>query len=362
MSASTPQGREFPPPAGQLRPFHFPPVHREGLSNGMELLVAESHHLPVISFGLLLRAGGIHEDAARAGVAVLAGDLLDTGAAGRSGMELATAMEDIGALHDVTTSWDSTYLGLTTLRSQFEPGVAILADLALRPDFPEEEVARLREERLAAIAQRRASPGGLAGEVVMRSIFSPDSPFSRPLAGDPETVRGLMRADVSAFHAARYTPAGAAAVVAGDMAPGEAVELAERYFGGWSGAPAHFISPAVVARHPKSRLLLVDRPGSVQAEIRAGHIGIARGSDDYFSTLVMNQILGGAFASRLNLNLREKHGFTYGASSTFIPHRDPGPFLISTAVQSDAAAPAVREILAEVEAIRAGGATPAELD
>lgn len=363
MSAGrAPVSREAPPPPGPLRPFHFPEVHRRTLPNGVEVLVAEAHQFPVVSLGLLVRAGGVHEEPARAGTALLTGDLLDSGAGGRTGVEIAEELEGLGVLHDSSVSWESAYVGFTALRSRIEPASGVLADLVLHPDFPPGEVDRLRGERLAAIAQRRASPGGLAGEAAARVLYTSDSPFSRPLGGTPETVQGITRADVEGYHATRYTPAGAAVVVTGDIGPDEAAELAERHLGDWIGAPPPAPAPEARPRPAEPGIVLVDRPGSVQSEIRVGHVGISRTDPDYLPVTVMNHILGGGFASRLNLSLRERHGYTYGVRSSFTARRAPGPFLVSTAVQSEVTAAAIREILHEIRGMRERPPATAELE
>lgn len=354
--------RSVPPPPGPLREFHFPAVHRAALSNGVQVLVAESHDFPVVSFGLLVRAGGVHEEAEQAGVSALAGDLLETGAGGRSGVEIAEALEGLGVLTDISTSWDTTFVGLTALRSRVDAASEILAELVRRPDFPPAEVDRLRSARLAGISQRRASPGGLASEAIIRFMHAPGSTFARPLGGTRRTVEGITREDVLAFHAARYTPAGSALVVAGDVTPGEAVRLAEERFGDWAGAPPPFSEPEAVPHPSPAGVVLVDRPGSVQAEIRAGHVGISWTDEDYIPVQVMNQLLGGAHSSRLNQNLRERNGYTYSVTSGFTARRHRGPFVVSTAVQSEVAGPAIREILHEVRELREAPVSAGELE
>lgn len=354
--------RSTPPAAGPFRPFHFPPVERRKLANGLEVIVAGAHNFPVVSLSVMLPASGTDEDPGRAGIASLTGDLLDSGAAGRSGVEIAEELEGLGVLEDSGVTWDATHIGFTGLRATIEPAARILAELVRRPDFPQDELDRVRAERLAAIAQRRANPGLLGNEAFTRFVYAPQSPYSRPLSGTTATLEGLTRQDVKEFHATRYLPAGAAVIAAGDVSADEVVEVAGACFGDWVGAPPPASVPEVRRRGDAPRVVLVDRPGSVQAELRIGHMGVARRDPDYIPLLVMNQILGGAFSSRLNLNLRERHGYTYGISSGYTSRRHPGPFLVSTAVQSDAAAASVREVLREVEGIREGPVTPAELD
>ncbi|MEW5927406.1 MAG: pitrilysin family protein [Gemmatimonadota bacterium] len=354
--------RSVPPAPGPLRPFHFPPVHRRSLSNGMELLVAEARDFPVVSMGVSLPASPLDEEPERAGVASLTADLLDTGAAGRTGLEIAAELEGLGILEDTGASWDSTYVGFTALRARVEAGARILADLLRRPDFPEAELDRQRAQRLAGIQQRRADPSLLANEAILRFVYAEGSPFARPISGTSASLQGLTRQDVAAFHAARYRPAGATMIVAGDLGADQAVDVAEACLGDWAGAPDPSPAPDIRPREDAPRVVLVDRPGSVQSELRVGHVGIPRTHPDYFAVTVMNQILGGGFSSRLNLSLRERHGYTYGLSSSYTMRRHAGPFAIITAVQSGATAASVREILREARAIREAPVTPAELD
>jgi zinc protease len=354
--------RSVPPAPGPLPPFHFPPVHRRSLSNGMDVLVAEARNFPVVSMGVSLPVSGLDDGAERAGLASLTADLLDAGAAGRTGLEIAAELEGLGILEDTGASWDATYVGFTALRARVQPGARILADLLRRPDFPEAELDRVRAQRLAGIAQRRADPGLLANEAALRFIYAPGAPYARPLSGTTASLQGLTRQDVHAFHAARYRPARATLIVAGDVAADEAVEIAESCLGDWAGAPDPSPEPEIRAREDAPRVVLVDRPGAVQSELRVGHVGISRTHPDYFPVLIMNQILGGSFSSRLNLSLRERYGYTYGLSSTFTARRHPGPFLVSTAVQSGATVHSVSEILREVGVIREAPVTPAELD
>lgn len=354
--------RAGPPAPGPLRPFHFPEVEHLRLSNGIPLLVASLHRLPVVTVSVLLRAGGVHEERESAGLATLTGTLLESGAGDRSAGEIAEALEGLGVQVETGTSWDVTHLDLTTLSARLGAATEVMVDLIRRPTFPPEEVERLRGEQLAGILQRRADPRSLANEMAARFIFSDATPFSRSLSGSAETVQDLSRADVAAFHAERFSPAAAAILVAGDITAEAARELAEQGFGDWTGGAAPTAAVDVRPRSTRREIVIVDRPGSVQSEVRVGQVGVARSTPDYFPIVVMNTMLGGAFSSRLNLNLRERHGFTYGVSSSFVMRREPGPFLISTAVQTEVTARAVTEILREVEAIRQEPASGRELD
>jgi zinc protease len=354
--------RSAAPPRGPLRPFHFAEVHRRTLPNGLVVLAAEVRNFPIVTVDVVLDAGGLAEPAERTGLAAFTAGLLESGAAGRDAAEIAERVDDLGLSLDSGVSWDTAQCGFTCLRSRLEPGFELLADLLRHPTFPEGEVQRVREEQLSSVVQRRGTPSSAADEAANRWIFSPDTLFARPLAGMLRTLEGVGRAEAAAFHAARYRPDAAALVAAGDASVDEIVALAERWFGDWQGGAAALAPPAVRPRVEGTTVVLLDRPGAVQSEIRVGHVGIARTAPDFFAVTVMNTILGGAFTSRLNLNLRERLGYTYGASTTFAARRQPGPFSMSTAVQTEVTAHAVSETLRELRGMQEAEVTPAELD
>lgn len=362
MTTETQVDRSQPPAPGPLRPFHFPEIERFELSNGVPVLFARSEGIGVATMVVIADAGGVHESAERAGLAALTANLLESGAGGRSALQIADEVERLGLQLGTSANWDSVHVDLTGLSSRVAAGAGVVADLVLRPTFPDAEVERIRGETLAAIVQRRAEPRGLANEMASRYIFADDSPFSRPLGGTTETVRGLGRPDVVDYHAARFSAHGAAVVITGDLAPERARAIAEEGLGRWAVAP--YDAPVAPAR-PRftvTEVVIVDRPGSVQSELRVGHVGVPRDTADYSAILVMNAILGGAFSSRLNMNLRERHGFTYGVSSAFVMRRQPGPFLVSTAVQTEVTARALTEIFTELRGMRDGPVRPRELD
>jgi zinc protease len=344
--------RSVPPAPGPIRPFSFPLVERTELNGGLTVVSARTGEVPVVTLELLLPAGGLQDPAGREGLATLTGALLDSGAGSRTAAEIAEEMEALGVQLSVATGWQVTHVELTGLRSRMEAAVDLLADLVREPTFPQHEVERIAAEHRAAILQRRAEPRGLANEAISRFLFADASPFSRPLGGTLKSLGTLTREDLRAFHQAHYSPLGAAVVVAGEMDHAGAVELAARAFGDWVGPAAAAPVVSVEPRSTERRITIVDRPGAVQSEIRVAEIGVARSTPDYFPIVVMNAILGGAFTSRLNLNLRETRGYTYGVSSSFTMRREPGPFLVSTAVQTEATAPALSEIMKELRTIR----------
>lgn len=355
--------RAHAPAPGPLRPFRFPAVRRASLPNGVEVMVAEVRNFPVVTFEVVLgAAGAVTEPAEKAGVSVLASSLLESGAGGRSADEIAEAVDSLGLSLDSTASWDTTQAGFTALASRLEAGCELVADLVLRPAFPEGEVGRIREERLGSIRHRRADPSGLAGEVFPLYAFAPGSPYALPLGGSAATVATIGRDDVAAFHAARYRPQGTTLAAAGDVSLEEVVSLAERFFGGWEGAPPPAPAPEPRPRFTEPRIVVAHRPGAVQSEVRVGHLGVDRLHPRYFSLLVMNAILGGTFTSRLNLNLRERLGYTYGASSSWTLRRQRGLFYVGAAVQTEVTAHSVSEMLREIREFREAPVTASELE
>lgn len=361
MSTETILDRSQPPKKGETRPFDFPEITRRTLSNGLPVYHAPSEGFGVVTMTVLVDAGGVHDGEGRAGLSTLAASLLESGAGDRSAAEIAEELERLGLQLGTGSAWDAVQVELTGLTATLEHGSEVLADLVRRPAFPEQEVERIRNEQIAGILQRRSEPRGLANELAGRFIYADSSPFARPLGGTRESVEGLTRSDVERFHADRFAAGDTAVVVAGDITAEDALDLAERRFGDWGGAPAAEGAISTEGRFDATRVIIVDRPGAVQSELRVGHVGVARDAEDYFPLIVMNAILGGAFSSRLNMSLRERHGFTYGVSSSFVMRRKAGPFLISTAVQTEVTARALEETFAELRGIRASAVERAEI-
>jgi len=353
--------RSRTPSPGALRPFHFPKVERRTLSNGIRLVHAPARELPVVTLSVILDAGAMRDEPSRLGLASLTASLLESGAGGRSAAQIAEEIEGLGVQLDTGAGWDTTQAGVTALASRLGPATAVLADLVRRPQFPLEEVERLRAERLAEILQRRAEPRALATEATARFIYHPESRVSRPLGGTESAVGALTRQDIEAFHAASFSPLSTSVVVVGDIDLDAAVELIETHFGDWAGGAPEHIEPSAAPENEEPQVVVVNRPGAVQSEIRVGHLGVARQTDEYFPIVVMNAILGGMFSSRLNLNLRERHGYTYGASSGFAMRRHSGSFVVSAAVQSEVTIAAVTEMLNELRGIRDAPVSDAEL-
>ncbi|HUF75959.1 MAG TPA: pitrilysin family protein [Longimicrobiales bacterium] len=357
----SPLDRASPPPRGAIRDFAFPEVERRALSSGLDLRVARLPRLPVVSVRLFMRSGEAALTDARAGLAVVTADALEGGTKKRSGSELAEALEGIGARFGSHGGWEGTSADVYCLADRLPEALALLAEAVREPAFPEAEVERARDQQIAELRQRLMDPGALADDVALTRYFAEGVPYARPVDGTLESLTSVTRADLSGWAAANYRPAGGGLIVAGDVGPAEVQAMAEEHLGGWTGPPAEAAAFTVAPASRERRVLVVHRPGSVQSEIRVGHVGVERTTPDYFALSIVNMVLGGTFTSRLNLNLRERHGFTYGVRSRFSMRSRPGPFEISTAVGNEVTAPAVREILHELERLAEGGPTSDEV-
>ena len=353
--------RTLEPQPGAIRPFHFPATSRSVLGNGLTTLVAARNALPVVTLRLTVAAGATTEAGGEEGLATLAASALEGGTRRLSGEALAWELERLGLQLETWATWDALHLSCTAVGEQLPAALALLAEVARAPAFPDGEVTRMRGEHLAELLQRQVEPRALADDMASRFLFSEASPYARPLLGRRTALEQLDGRRIRDFHERGFTPGASALILAGDVDPDTAVALIEKSFGDWTGAVPQ--SPDVPAE-PRLRdlnLQLVDRPGAVQSELRIGHVGVARSHPDYFSLLVMNAILGGAFTSRLNLCLRERHGFTYGVRSAFAFRRAPGPFIIQTAVGTEVTVHAIQETLRELEQLLNDGPTDAEV-
>ncbi|MEP6733180.1 MAG: pitrilysin family protein [bacterium] len=340
-----------PAPAAP-RDYHFPHFERRSLPNGVQLVVAPVPKLPLVTVLAIVEAGASVEPDTQRGVAALTARLLLEGAAGMDGVALAERFEGIGASVEAHADWDVTSVSLTALTDRLPEALGLVRDLLRSPTFPEREVQRLKEERLADLLQQLAEPRGLADEQFVHAVYAATARYAAPEEGDAASVRALTRNDVQQFYSARYQPGGITLVFAGDVTMQTAAALAEQLLGDWTGARPAAAPSGVDATQPGKLVRVVSKADAPQSELRVGHVGLPRNTPDYFDAMVMNAVLGGLFSSRINLNLREVHGYTYGASSEFEWRRGAGPFVVHTAVKSDVTAAAVQEILTEMERIR----------
>ena len=339
------------PVPGAPRAYHFPPFERHALDNGLTVWLVPLPGRALVSVHLLLDGGAAAEAESKAGIAALTAQLLVTGTRRLDATAFAEATERLGLEIGSESSWDSARASFGALTEQLEPALALLAEMILEPRLEEREFDRLKGERLADIMQARADPGRLADEMFLRSLYADGVPYRRPAAGGPETVGALTLDDARAHHATHYAPGSGHLIIAGAIRPDAAMKAASDQLGTWRGrGPGHReLDPTPAGGR---RVLIVDRPGSVQSELRVGQVGIDRHDPRFFKALVMSTILGGMFWSRLNRRLREELGYTYGARAGFDPRRSAGPFLASAAVQTEVTAAALRELLRLLDQLR----------
>jgi zinc protease len=360
MTIELPTAAPRPAPAAP-RPYHFPRFTHHRLANGMRVVVAPVRKLPVVSVLALVDAGAMTDADGDEGLAVLTADAMAEGTLRRDGAALALAAESLGASIDASADWDAAIVRLSVLTPRLEQAFALMAEVLTEPAFPEREIERLKEERLAELLQQRTEPRTLADEAFAGWVYAKGSRYGRPDAGSEQSVRAITRERVQRHWAARYRPGATTLVVAGDIDADAALALAERTLGAWAGEAA---APVRVDDRParESRgVLVVAKADAPQSELRVGHVGLPRNNPDFFPATVMNAILGGLFSSRINLNLREVHAWTYGAHSGFDWRLQAGPWVADSAVKSEVTADAVKEILGEIDRIRSVAVTPEEL-
>ncbi len=352
--------RSTPPSPGPAPTLKLPIPRTFKLSNGLHVLQVEQHNLPIVSANLIVLCGSDHNSPEQPGLASFTSDMLDEGTHTRSALDIAAAADQIGASVSVGSTTDVSYLSVRTLKRNIEPAFELASDILLNPAFDLAEIERIRNERLTHILQQRDNPGALAGKAFNSAVYGPNHPYGYTEVGTEESNRVVSQALLQQFYRAGYTSLNSALVVAGDIQESELRALADKYFGEWMPTETGYEMPVVETRSGR-RIVIVDKPDIPQTVLRIGHVGVARTHPDYVPLDVMNTILGGLFSSRINLNLREKHGYTYGASSTFVFRRGPGPFLIGSAVRTDATAPSVAEIFREMERMRDSEVTVEEL-
>ena len=343
--------RTKPPALGPAPELKLPQIQKRTLSNGLSVWLIESHEVPLAQVNLLVQAGSADDPAGRYGVASFTAAMLDEGAGGRSALEIADAIDFLGATLSTSGTSDASSVRLNVPVARLADALSIMADIALRPGFPQQDLERLRQERLTSLLQAQDDPASIASVAFSRILFGATHRYGTGSIGTPATVKALTADDLRAFHSTHYTPSNSALVVVGDVGMDAVAPLLEQQFGAWKGtAKARAAIPAA-PQLARRQVYIVDKPGAEQSQIRIGWIGVPRSTPDYFTLVVLNTLLGGSFTSRLNQNLRETHGYTYSASSVFDMRLSAGPFLAAAGVQSDKTAEALREFFNELEGI-----------
>ena len=364
----SPVDRSRLPVPGTSPSYRFPEVRKVRLPNGLCVWTVEHRSVPVVTLVLLVGVGSAADPAARPGLASLTGDMLDEGAGDRSALEVHDALARIGASFDTEVGPDATLLTLTTLDRFRQRGLRLLADLVLRPRFDPDEFERVRQLRANRLRQLRDLPPALADRAFASLLYG-SHPYGHLAIGSEDALQQIALEDVRQYHRRAYRPSAITLVAVGDASHEQLLADASEAFGHWpesdpdptiAEALARALQPPAAA---PARLALVDRPGAAQSELRLGHVAVPRSTPDYHALVLLNMVLGGQFVSRINMNLREGKGFTYGARTSFDFRRGPGPFQLQVSVQTAVTGEAIREAIGELRAIRAERpVTPQELE
>jgi predicted Zn-dependent peptidase len=343
--------RSIPPRSAPASRFRAPRPEIRTLRSGLPLWVIPRRDLPIVAATIALAGGAGRQAPGAGGVAQLAAAMLDEGTTTRSSFAIALAAEQMGTTLSTSCGWDGSYVGFQCLTPHFLASLDLAVDVLRNPTFPESEWTRVHGQSIAALQAERDVADARAHRGLLRALYGPDHPYHLPIDGDEASVAPLNRDDLIRFHNRFHGPAGAACIVAGDVDPDAVAAALDERLDGWKGPDAPRAEAGSSAPGTRLRLLLIDRPGAPQSVVRVGHVGMARLDPDYTDTLVLNQILGGQFNSRLNAVLREEKGFTYGVRSSFDCRRWAGPFSIGASLQTDRLAEALADLRDEVKAL-----------
>jgi zinc protease len=354
----SPVDRSRLPVSGKEPDFRFPLVRKSRLPCGLSVWSVERPALPMVSFVLLVPAGAATDPESRPGLAALTADMLDEGSGHRSAIDIQDALARLGADLDTEVGPDAAVLALTTLSRLVGPSLGLLAEIVVGPRLLEQDFDRVRQLRLNRLLQLRNIPSALAERVFLSHIYG-SHPYGHLPIGSSRGLRDVSLNEVADFHRRAYVPERATLVAVGDVSHEAVVQAAADAFGHWESPRGEdrvqdrLGAPIGSSGASRPRLVIVDRRGAAQSELRIGHVAAARHSPDYHALLVLNTILGGQFVSRVNLNLREDKGYTYDAHTMFEFRKGRGPFVLQTSVRTDATVDAIREALGEIGAIRA---------
>ena len=353
--------RAKPPKAAAAKQLQLTVPQTFKLANGLTVILDERRNLPIVSAALVFRTGSDANPLDKPGLANFTVAMLDEGTSSRNALQLADDVAQIGATLETASTMDFSRAQVRALKRNAPTALNILADVVLHPTFPQDEVERQRGQRLSQLTEDRQKPSSVAAKVMAAALYGSKHPYGYVELGTEPSVQRMTRADMQAFWKANFVPNNAALIVAGDIGVDELRKLAQAAFGEWQ--PGKAATPALGAPDTtKAKLALVDKPGAAQTALRVASIGVPRATPDYAALEVMNASLGGLFSSRINMNLREEHGYTYGAGSAFRYRRAAGPFFVSTGVRTDVTGPAVKEIFKEIDRMIATPLTADELD
>ncbi len=338
--------RSKAPKPGPPGKSSFPRYYERRYSNGFKLFVVENHQLPLVTAGIVVKTGAAY-DGKCPGLSSVTCELLTKGTKKRSATQIAEEIDFVGGSLSFNATWDTSQVFVSVLRQHLDSGLDILSDVVLNATFPPSEIDRVKSQRIAGIRQMKADPGYLADTRFSSVVFG-GHPYGKTITGTEESVKGMTRSDFISFHRDFYTPDNSLIVFAGDVTPREAEKYIAKYISKWKGRRAAEAVPEPQERDFRGRVYVVDKAGAVQSSVRIGHKGITRNNPDFIKVFVMNTLLGGYFSSRINMNLREVHGYTYGGRTGFDARILPGTFEVSADVRNEVTGETIAEVIKEL--------------
>ncbi|HWG39427.1 MAG TPA: pitrilysin family protein [Candidatus Acidoferrales bacterium] len=338
------------PQSGPSSNISLPSPHQFKLANGLTVLLVEKHDLPLITAELTVIGGSGANPPDRPGLALFTANMLEAGTKTRSNLQIAIDADKDGAEIESTSDSDRSAVSISCLKQHLNSAFDLLSDVVLNPAFAPEEIERVRKESISSLQQDGNSSRTTALRIFQQVLYGKENPYGYTALGSEESLKTLQRMDIVNFWRSTYVPGNAVLAIAGDITQNQAQLLAKKYFGQWKGTP-NLGPPPSLKGMPGRKVLIINKPGAAQSSVLVGGTGIAHSSPDYIAVDVMNTILGGLFSSRLNMNLRERHGYCYGAFSQFTDRRGTGAFYARAEVRADVTAPAVGEILSELNKI-----------
>jgi zinc protease len=344
--------RTKPPQLGPPPRVALPPIVTRQLPNGLKLMIVEQHELPLADFVLLVGSGGTADPAGKTGIANLTAQMLREGTTTRKSLDIADQIAFLGINLSPTSSWESSTLSLHTPTAQLDSALALFADVALHPSFPANEFERIRKNRLTELLQLRDQGPAIANMAFPAILYGSAHPYGVPLIGTEASVKALTTADLQSYYQSNFKPNNTTLIIVGDVNPDQIEQKINGLFGGWQRGDVPALNYGEPPKSGTTTIYLIDKPGAAQSSFRIGSVGVPRSTRDYFALTVMNTILGGSFSSRLNQNLREAKGYTYGAGSRFDMRRAAGPFSASAEIVSAKTDSALLEFMKELNNIR----------
>ena len=350
-------------PVGKPTPkVALPEIQKTTLKNGLKVWLVERHQLPTVAFNLVIQSGSDHDPLNQPGLASMTADVIDEGTKTKDALQISDALESIGANLNVGSSWDGTFMSMNILTKYIEKGLDVFSDVLTNPTFPQKEFDRLQKTRLTSLMQQKDQATMIANNAFSYILYGQNHPYGNNPSGTEASVKSLTTADLQKFYQTYYRPNNATLIVVGDINMKDLTPILEKGLSEWKSADIPSFNLPHAPAIEKMKVYLVDKPGAAQSEIRIGYPALARSTPDYFPVTIMNRMLGGQFTSRINLNIREKRGFTYGARSGFSFQKGAGPFSASAGVHTDKSDSSVHEFLYEINLMHDKGMTAEELD